>query len=195
MGASVANVRVVVLTGWSPPGDARLAEEEVLTDARAELESIYRKYGAMVRRRCLGILGRDEEADDAMQEVFIRAFRSLAGFRGQSSPATWLYRIATNTCLNRLRDARNRERLDRETLPLPEPQQPVESWPRDLALRVLGEFDAEVRETVLYAVVEGMTADEVAQVMGCSGSLVRKRLAKFRERAPRKAARLLGGTR
>jgi RNA polymerase sigma-70 factor (ECF subfamily) len=195
MEASVANDRAVVLTGWASPGDARPAEEEALTDERAEFESIYRKYGAMVRRRCLAILGRDEEADDAMQEVFIRAFRSLSGFRGQSSPATWLYRIATNICLNRLRDARNRERLDREALLPLEPQQPVESWPRDLALRVLGEFDTEVRETVLYVVVEGMTADEVSRVMGCSGSLVRKRLAKFRDRAPRKAVRLLGGVR
>jgi RNA polymerase sigma-70 factor (ECF subfamily) len=193
MEVSMANDRLVVLTGWARSGDARRAEGIAVADDRAEIEFIYRKYGAMVRRRCLAILGRDEDADDAMQEVFIRAFRSLAGFRGQASPATWLYRIATNTCLNRVRDARNRERLDREALAPPAPQQAVESWPRDLALRVLGEFDEKIRETVLYAVVEGMTADEVAGVMGCSASLVRKRLAKFRDRAPRKAARLLGG--
>jgi RNA polymerase sigma-70 factor (ECF subfamily) len=193
MNASVASADLVVLTSWPRPGDAARVEGARVADDRRELEAIYRGYGAMVRRRCLSLLGREEEADDAMQDVFLRAFRSLRGFRQQASPATWLWRIATNTCLNRLRDARNRERLDREALAVPEPQQPVESWPRDLALRVLGEFDEQTRETVLYTVVEGMTAEEAAQVLDCSASLVRKRLSKFRDRAPRKAARLLRG--
>jgi len=184
-----------ILTPWASPGDALSAEGGLVTDDRMEIESIYRKYGAMVLRRCRSILGHDADADDAAQEVFIRAFRGLAGFRRQASPATWLYRIATNICLNRLRDARNRQRLDREALPEAEPDRPVENWPRDLALRILGEFDGRIRETVMYVVVEGMTADEAAEVMGCSNSLVRKRLATFRERAPRKAARLLGGIR
>jgi len=156
-----------------------------------ELDQIYRRYGAMVRRRCLTILKREDDAEDASQEVFIRVLRSSGSFRGQSSPATWLYRIATNICLNRIRDARNRERLDRTALEEPEPAQPFEAWPRDLAMRILADFDEATRETVLYAEVEEMTHQEVAEIMSCSVSLVRKRIAKFKERAQRRAARLL----
>jgi RNA polymerase sigma-70 factor (ECF subfamily) len=167
------------------------AERKAMTVRTLELDQIYRQYGPMVRRRCLAILRRDDDADDAAQEVFVRVLRSAGAFRGQSSPATWLYRIATNTCLNRIRDAKNRERLDRSAFEEPEPTRPFEAWPRDLAVRILAEFDDATRETVLYAEVEEMTHQEVAEVMGCSVSLVRKRIAKFKEKAQRRAARLL----
>jgi RNA polymerase sigma-70 factor (ECF subfamily) len=163
-------------------------ERKALTVQTLEL---YRQYGAMVRRRCLTILRREDDADDAAQEVFIRVLRSAGAFRGQSSPATWLYRIATNICLNRIRDAKNRERLDKSAFEEPEPTRPFEAWPRDLAVRILAEFDDATRETVLYAEVEEMTHQEIAEIMGCSVSLVRKRIAKFKGKAQRCAARLL----
>ena len=184
----------VALTRWAASVDAGRLEEPRVGEDSETIERIYREYGAMVYRRCRAILRREEDAEDAAQEVFIRAMRSLDAFRGQSSPATWLYRIATNICLNRIRDARNRERLDRERLEPPAPEEPVEAWPRDLVTRVMAEFDRAVRETVQYAVVEGMTYREIAEVMGCSISLVRKRLAKFQSRAPLKARRLLRGS-
>jgi len=170
--------------------DAAAIGRRRVTEDAISIEQIYRRYGAMVLRRCRSILADDLDAEDAMQEVFVRVVRSMSRFRGQSSPATWLYRIATNICLNRIRDARNRQRLDREVLEPPEPSGPAEIWPRDLALRVLSEFDRNTREAVLYAVVEGMNYREVAETMGCSVSLVRKRLAAFRSRAPKKAARI-----
>jgi RNA polymerase sigma-70 factor (ECF subfamily) len=166
-------------------------ERETMTAHTLELDRIYRQYGAMVRRRCLAILKREEDAEDAAQEVFVRVLRSMGAFRGQASPATWLYRIATNICLNRIRDAKNRERLDKTAFEEPEPTRPFEAWPRDLALRILADFDDATRETVLYAEVEEMTHQEIAEVMGCSVSLVRKRIAKFKGKAQRRAARLL----
>jgi len=195
MGTSSAAFATIGLTRTAASLDALAREVGRVSDNALEIESIYRKYGAMVRRRCLTILHDDSDAEDAMQEVFMRALRSLDSFRGQASPATWLYRIATNICLNRIRNARNRERLDKEVLEAPEPAQPVESWPRDLALRVMSGFDRTTRETVVYAFVEDMTYQEIAEVMGCSVSIVRKRIAKFRDKAPKRAARLLKGGR
>src|SRR3954454_2212716 len=78
---------------------------------RAEIEELYRRYGALVRRRARSILSDEHEAQDAMQEVFVRVIAAMAEFRGQSQPSTWLYRITTNLCLNRIRD--NRRRRDR----------------------------------------------------------------------------------
>ena len=73
---------------------------------RGELEALYRSYGALVKRRARGILGDEQEAQDAMQEVFVRVIAAMGEFRGQSQPSTWLYRITTNLCLNRIRDSR-----------------------------------------------------------------------------------------
>lgn len=183
------------LTARCRAADLCRTEPEAMPAQTLELDEIYRRYGAMVRRRCLTILKRDDDADDAAQEVFVRVLRAAADFRGQASPATWLYRIATNICLNRIRDAKNRERLDKVAFEEPPPTAPFEAWPRDLALRVLADFDAATRETVLYAEVEEMTHEEIAQAMGCSASLVRKRIAAFREKAPKRAAKLLRGRR
>src|SRR5215475_12227092 len=71
---------------------------------RAELELLYTRSGAAVERRCRALLGDGEEARDMVQEVFLRAVRHADEFRGEASPTTWLYRITTNLCLNRLRD-------------------------------------------------------------------------------------------
>jgi RNA polymerase sigma-70 factor (ECF subfamily) len=191
MSTAALALNISDLTAPFQAANACRTERDRMTTQALELEQIYRRYGAMVRRRCFTILKREDDAEDASQEVFVRVLRSSGAFRGQSSPATWLYRIATNICLNRIRDARNRERLDRTALKEPEPAQPIEAWPRDLAVRILAEFDDATRETVLYAEVEEMTHQEVAEIMGCSVSLVRKRIAKFKERAQRRAARLL----
>jgi RNA polymerase sigma-70 factor (ECF subfamily) len=51
---------------------------------------------------CYRFVGNHEDASDLAQEAFIRAYRSLGGFRGQSAVSTWLYRIAVNLCLNRV---------------------------------------------------------------------------------------------
>lgn len=183
------------LTARAASVDALRLEVGRVSDHAQEVEQIYREYGAMVRRRCLSILRNEEEAEEVLQDVFVRVLRSIGTFRGQSSPATWLYRIATNICLNRIRNVKNRARLDKEVLQPPEPTEAVEAWPRDLAVRILSGFDRATRETVLYSVIEEMTHEEVAQVMNCSVSLVRKRIAKFRTRAPKRAAKLLKGGR
>jgi RNA polymerase sigma factor (sigma-70 family) len=191
MGSSALALRISDLTASPGPTNLYATERCEMTAKTLSLDAIYRQYGALVRRRCLEILRREDDADDAVQEVFIRVLRAMGDFRGQSSPATWLYRIATNICLNRIRDERNRERLYKENFAAPEQEESVEAWPRDLVVRILAGFDEATRETVMYAEVEEMSYQEVAAVMGCSASLVRKRVTQFKERAPKRAARLL----
>jgi RNA polymerase sigma factor (sigma-70 family) len=84
---------------------------------RTEVEALYRTYGSVVFRRARALLGSEAEASDAVQDVFIRVLRSFREFRGESSPMTWLYRITTNLCLNRLRDRRRRADLHQELAP------------------------------------------------------------------------------
>ena len=72
-----------------------------------DFEDLVRRYRRELHVYCYRMLGSFDEAEDHVQEVFLRAWRSRESFRGQSSPRTWLYRVATNACLDTLRrDAR-----------------------------------------------------------------------------------------
>jgi RNA polymerase sigma-70 factor (ECF subfamily) len=73
----------------------------------ADFDDLVRRYRRELHVHCYRMLGSFDEAEDHVQEVFLRAWRSLELFQGRSSPRTWLYRVATNTCLDTLRrDAR-----------------------------------------------------------------------------------------
>src|SRR5215510_2706980 len=77
------------------------------TPDRAPLPSpalLFERYGAMVHRRCRDILGKEEAALDATQDVFLRVIERGHLFRGEAAPSTWLYAMATLQCLQRLRD-------------------------------------------------------------------------------------------
>jgi len=72
-----------------------------------DFDALVRQYRRELHLHCYRMLGSFDEAEDHVQEVFLRAWRSREGFQGQSSPRTWLYRVATNACLDTLRrDAR-----------------------------------------------------------------------------------------
>src|SRR5262245_52013552 len=91
--------------------DARL-----LTQLRAGDDAAYellvRTYGARMLAAARRICGNDEEAQDALQDAFLSAFRALPEFQGQSALGTWLHRIAINAALMRLRSSRRREDRD-----------------------------------------------------------------------------------
>ena len=81
------------------------------TDA---FEHLVRRHGRRVYRSLVGILGSAEEAEDAMQDAFLKAYQHVAEFKGRSKFSTWLVRIAINTGLQRLRGRTNFESLDDE---------------------------------------------------------------------------------
>src|SRR5256885_1741092 len=93
-----------------PPRAEEPDERRWLQSARRgelwALERLYQGYHAQVFALCSRLLGRAEDAEDAAQATFVRAFRALPGFRGDSSTRTWLFRIATNEALGMLRRRR-----------------------------------------------------------------------------------------
>lgn len=150
-----------------------------------DVDSLYRRYGPMVLRRCRFLLQNEEKALDAMQDTFVRVLqhRGRLTDRGLSG---LLYRIATNVCLNLLRsDARIRQSLGSELLATIASSDDHES---DFILRNLLEsiFKKErstTREIAVLHYVDGMTHAEVAKEVGLSVSGVRKRLRTLRKRA------------
>jgi len=77
--------------------------ELILQGDREKFRILVDQYQQMVFRTCMGFLHHKEDAEDLTQEVFIRAYQSLSRFKGDSAFSTWLYRIAVNASLNKVR--------------------------------------------------------------------------------------------
>ncbi len=152
-----------------------------------DIPALYRRYGDLVLGRCRTILRDDADAQDAMQEVFLKVHRFQESFRGDSSPSTFLYRVTTTTCLNRIRTRRRRPEDPVEELP---PLPSSDSVLDTLALRavldeLLEDYDDKTRECLVYHYVDGMTHDEVGEMVGLSAAAVRKRIAAVKGAARR----------
>ena len=89
--------------------------ERCRNGSRSSFHELYGLYKDRMYSLCVRMLGNTEDAEDALQETFVRVFRNLGGFRGESSFHTWLYRIAANTCIELLRKRKlenGHERID-----------------------------------------------------------------------------------
>jgi DNA-directed RNA polymerase specialized sigma24 family protein len=108
-----------VASGEIEDGSAREAELLRAGQAgdQAALEQLLTPYERPLYALCRGILGHADDAEDAVQETFLRALRALPTFRGDSAVRSWLYRIAVNICLDRKRAARPTEPWDEEQCP------------------------------------------------------------------------------
>lgn len=149
---------------------------------QASIEALYRTYGGMVLRRARTLLGDEQAAQDMMQEVFMKAIRAFAGFRGESSLTTWLYQVTTNHCLNVIRDGARRRRAIERRMPAAEPRL-VSAEDRIGVDQLLRLLPRELCEVAIYYYVDQMNQDEIAELLGISERTVRNRLKEFRDAA------------
>ncbi|HSK76314.1 MAG TPA: RNA polymerase sigma factor [Thermoanaerobaculia bacterium] len=157
--------------------------ERVLAGDTSLFEILMRRYNQRIFRVARAILADDAEAEDVMQEAYVRVFRELANFRGEARFSTWLTRIACHEALAR---ARKRRRL----VPIaggepPEPPSPDSSGPeRELANRELHTVLREavellpdpLRTVFCLREVEGLSTEETAGALGLTVENVRVRL-------------------
>jgi len=174
-----------------------------------EIESyseIIRRYQAKLLRYASSILGDDDKAADAVQEAFIKAYRALPGFRGESAFYTWLYRIAVNTAKNYL-VARKRQPVSSDVLAddaenyddgdlLRDIATPdAELQTKQIAQAVNQAVDAlpeELRTAITLREIEGMSYEDIAQMMECPIGTVRSRIFRAREAIAEKIRPMLG---
>jgi RNA polymerase sigma-70 factor (ECF subfamily) len=158
-------------------------------------------FGILVQRHeskiyglCLKMLGNPEDAEDVLQEVFIKAFQALPSFREEARFSTWLYRIAHNACLMRIR----KKKL--ETVSLDRPldveeghiQRDVTDWSTDPRTDVMSEELSSVltqhinelspdnRIVFVLRDIHGLSTDDTASVLGLSVPAVKSRLHRAR---------------
>jgi RNA polymerase sigma-70 factor (ECF subfamily) len=123
-------------------------------------------------------LGREEDARDVCQETFLRAFRSLGGFRGQAKFSSWLYRIALNLCRDWIRRERRAPVVQApegvDVVELAGEQGPVESIEEIVSRRDMGaivqramtKLSEEQRTTIILKEYQGLTFQEIADLQG-----------------------------
>ena len=170
-------------------------EKHILTRARrgdvAAFEELVRLYEKRVYAVALRSSGNPEDAADIVQEVFLRAWRSIESFRGDSGFSTWLFRITMNLCVDHARHRHAQPQTqpivtdDETERPLPDPAPTPEEHldnrelGRELAA-ALAEVSEEHRRIVLLRDVSGMCYTEIAEVLEISEGTVKSRLSRAR---------------
>ena len=146
---------------------------------RTEIAELFDRYGPMVYRRALALLGKHEIAEEATQEVFLRALKAGESFEGRSRVSTWLYSITTNYCLNLLRNENRRRELWQEHGP--KGLQATHEAPEELMLMrtLLTEADEDQAQAAVYVYIDGMSQNEAAELLGVSRRTVGNLLDRF----------------
>jgi RNA polymerase sigma-70 factor (ECF subfamily) len=148
--------------------DAALAAACRSGDLRA-YERLYAMHGARMKNLARNVLGNPIDAEDAVQETFLKVQRSIASFRGQSSFVTWTYRILINTCYDARRSRLRKKEVandDSEETPRHEPRAPGAHPALRLALeRALAKLTQHQRDVFLLYEVEGFRHAEIAGML------------------------------
>jgi len=167
--------------------------ELVLSGDRRAFEPLVRKHERRVFRVVLAVLGNVEDAEDAMQDTFVKAFRHLDQFRRDSRFTTWLTRIAVNEALQKRQARKNsvslQESPEVESKALPGRFEPWTSNPeklyrkqeiRQLVERAIQALPPIYRETLVLRDIEEMSAEEAAGVLGITVPALKSRLLRAR---------------
>jgi len=148
--------------------DAALAAACRSGDLRA-YERLYEIHGARMKNLARNLLGNPVDAEDAVQETFLKVHRSIAGFRGQSSFVTWTYRILINTCYDARRSRLRKKEVANEDSgesPGLEPRAPGAHPTLRMALeRALAKLTQHQRDVFLLYEVEGFRHAEIAGML------------------------------
>ncbi|MCG3204643.1 MAG: ECF RNA polymerase sigma factor SigW [Elusimicrobia bacterium] len=141
---------------------------------------VVRQYHAKVFRLCFGMLGAQDQADDAAQDIFVKAYERLDSFREQTRFSTWLFRLASNHCLDLLRARRHRktEPLEVAIDHISERDQaPIQ----DLAQHLLSQLTVDHRLILTLREYKGLNYQEIAEVMDLSLDGVKSLLKRARQ--------------
>lgn len=175
--------------------DDRLLVARAQQGDKAAFDLLVLKYQHRVVKLARRYVRDTQEALDVAQETFLRAYRALGKFRGESAFYSWLYRIAVNTARNHLAAQRHRHEEtvdsdDKLAVQALEDRLPDLNTPEAMLLsdeirrtieRTVEELPPELRTAILLREVEGLSYEEIARIMDCPIGTVRSRIFRARE--------------
>jgi RNA polymerase sigma-70 factor (ECF subfamily) len=148
-------------------------------------EALVRRHRLRVYRIALRILADPVESEDAAQDAFVQAWQALGRFRGDAAFSTWMYRVVTNRCLNRLRDRRRSDPLsEAETLPavgMDTADSAVARVEIEAVKRAIDNLTPEQRAPWVLREFEGLTYEQIADALDLSLSAVKARIHRARQ--------------
>ncbi len=185
-----------IVAGFALPDQ----DSELLAELRAGSEQAFASLLATFERPIYNFLCRlledPEDAPDVTQEVFLKVFRNISGFKGEATLKTWIFKIAFSEILNRLRWWKRRYRFATVSLDDngnengngfhvadkgPTPEQILHSKERENAIQqALEKLSSDHRSIIVLRDVEGFSYNEIADVLGVSVGTVKSRLARAR---------------
>jgi RNA polymerase sigma factor (sigma-70 family) len=137
----------------------------------AALAALYRTHAPVVFRRARQLLGRDADAYEVLQDVFLSLFERPEQYQGKSALSTFLYSATTHACLNQLRNQKNRDRLQRVHQDAAEAIRPTSRLtPEQTSMlhRAIQTMPDELCQAVIYYAVDGLSHQEIGELMNCS---------------------------
>ena len=161
--------------------------ESIRTGDRAAFEQLMRQYNRRLYRLARAALRNDAEAEDALQDAYLAAYRAIDRFRGDSSLSTWLSRLVLNECFGRLRAPRRRQKVipmvsptqEMDSVAEPDSERPdrllARTQMRALLERKLDDLPEAFRLVFVLRSVEELSVEETAQTLGIPEATVRSR--------------------
>jgi RNA polymerase sigma-70 factor (ECF subfamily) len=200
---------------WDVSESPDQAEQRFLERLKARDERAFNElvetYEGRVFRLVFRMVGRRSEAEDMAQEVFVQVFKAVGQFRGDCKLSTWIYRIATNLCKNRVKYlARRHERSQAELEPVAErapldeakgvtyggvarPDQIVEGLQLEsIVHRCIAELDPDFREALILRDVEDLSYEEIGEITGLPDGTVKSRIHRARSMLKSAVERAMG---
>ena len=169
------------------PAPADFPEGELVrraaTGDRGAFEALYRRHCGHVYGLCLRMTGAPDLAEDCVQEAFVKAWRNLGEFRGQSAVGTWIHRIAVNEVLSRQRQDRRREDflavVDEDTAGQWQGRMGRPLVDEDLE-KAIGQLPRGARNVLVLHGVYGYSHEEAAQMLGIAVGTCKAQLHRAR---------------
>lgn len=179
------------------PSQMRLVKKLKARDAGA-FDTLLESYQSQVFNLLYRMLSNKEEAEDLAQEVFITVFKQIESFRGDSSLTTWIYRVATNHCINRKKYLARRKHYDKRSLSdlhdkdqpadgsgvaaqVPRPDEMVEGLQVEKLIQTaIAELDEEHRLVLVLRDIQSLSYEEIEAIVGVPSGTVKSRLHRAR---------------
>lgn len=171
--------------------DEQLIHQASRGDAAA-FEQLMRAQEGRMYAVALRMCGNREDALDCVQEAMLRVYRAMKGFKGQSSFATWIYRVTMNTCLDELRRRKVRTAssldamLDAGWAPTDESDTPeqhsVASEQRRMLEQAIAGLPEDMRAAIVLRDVQGFSYEEIAEMLDANVGTIKSRISRGREK-------------